>query len=200
MKKKICIFLILLLTSSLFSSKVFLPEDYCVTYGKKEAPIKIIEYFSYLCPQCVRIFKEDFEILKKDYIDEGLVYWIFHPDPSDLITIQGMICCSYLSERRKQIFLEKIFPELLGIGRSIATEFMKKGLEVLADLDMKTISKLNEESFIKETKAFKEAYQFLVQERFIHGVPTIEINGQLYDDFPTRKFIIKKIEEIRGKK
>lgn len=189
---------LVLLAINLFG-KERLSEKFCISYGNPKAKICIYEYFSFICPQCISTFRKDFFPIKKQYIDKGEVLFIFHPDPADLVTIQGMICLSLLSNDHKKIFLETVLPELEDTNEFIACELMKKAVEVLSESKIPSISRLGDEEFIKSSEAFKAAYFFLLQQRFIKGIPTVEINGEIFEDFPDEKFLIKKIEEFKAK-
>ena len=100
--------------------KAFLSYGYFRPWGKRfsfrflpdslrqsKAKIVVMEYFSFGCESCIRLFKEDFEYFRRKYIDTGHVQWIFHPHPVDLITIQGMACLAKLE--KKISFLEAVF-------------------------------------------------------------------------------------------
>lgn len=49
--------------------------------GKPDAPVTIIKYMSLTCPYCRRFQAEAFPILKRDYIDKGLVRLILREFP-----------------------------------------------------------------------------------------------------------------------
>ena len=48
-------------------------EKYCVSFGLKDAPIKVVQYYSLICPHCVTLFKEDFTTILEKYIAPGYV-------------------------------------------------------------------------------------------------------------------------------
>jgi protein-disulfide isomerase len=41
--------------------------------GQADAPVRVVEYFSFSCPHCERFHRELFPWLKRDYIDSGKV-------------------------------------------------------------------------------------------------------------------------------
>ncbi|MFN2122388.1 MAG: thioredoxin domain-containing protein [Candidatus Promineifilaceae bacterium] len=49
--------------------------------GDPDAPVTIIEYTDYQCPYCSRYFNDSFTAIKENYIDTGMVYYIFKDFP-----------------------------------------------------------------------------------------------------------------------
>ncbi len=49
--------------------------------GDPDAPVVIIEYTDFQCPYCSRHFQQTFSQIKEDFVDEGLVYYIFKDFP-----------------------------------------------------------------------------------------------------------------------
>ncbi len=165
-----------------------LPEQYTVRYGDKRAPITIVEYFSFGCGPCIRGIAEDFDYFRNKYVTSGKVRWVFHPHPVDLITVQGMVCLEALSEHQKQLFLEASILE-----RQDSPDMMLIFNAALSILKIKIIE-LQDTKAVQGTSAFKAAASYLLQSFTFSGTPTIEINGEIYDEFPTRAFIEEKIE------
>jgi protein-disulfide isomerase len=52
-----------------------------VTLGSPNAPVKVLEYGAPSCPVCARFEMDNFDQLKKTYIDTGKVYFIFRVFP-----------------------------------------------------------------------------------------------------------------------
>jgi len=55
------------------------PDD--MYLGKAEAKLTIIEYASLSCPHCAKFNAEVFPKIKADYIDKGLVRWVYRDYP-----------------------------------------------------------------------------------------------------------------------
>ena len=160
-----------------------LPEDCTISYGDPRAPIHVVEYFSFSCPQCLDLLKNEFPKAREKYIHPGKVYWTFHPDPADLLTLQAMICFKALTSEEKTLLLEEtvnhLNPKSLGKGRFLLQEIMKS----LG----KPQPSLNDLQWIEKTEAFQEAYLYLSQKQVPSDLPTIEVNGRLYKEFPSLK-------------
>ncbi|MCB1076138.1 MAG: thioredoxin domain-containing protein [Simkania sp.] len=166
-----------------------LPSAYTISYGDPQAPIHVVEYFSFSCPQCLALLKKEFPHVQEKYINPGKVYWSFHPDPADLLTLQAMICLETLSQGDKQLLLEEtarhLKPHSLGKGCFLLQEIMKGLGKPLPDLyDLK---------WIEKTQAFQKAYTYLSQKQVPSDLPTVEINGILYENFPTLSFLSRQL-------
>lgn len=55
--------------------------------GAADAPVTMVEYFSFSCPHCARFYKENFPRLKRDYIDDGKVRWVFRDFPLNMAAL-----------------------------------------------------------------------------------------------------------------
>lgn len=186
MAKRVMFLMSLLTLNACLSAFEKLPPQYQITYGNQHAPIQAVEYFSLSCPKCLQSFKKDFPSLRKKYVNSHDVYWVFHPSPADLLTLQAMVCLEKLSEEEKRVFLEVVVENLEDPSEGClimqtAIKTLGKPLPQLAQLD-----------YLKQTSAFTSAYQFLKQEDVIKELPTVEINGKVYDEFPNSKFLEKK--------
>ncbi len=52
--------------------------------GARDAPVTIVEYFSFSCSHCARFHREAFPKLKRDYIDTGKLRFVFRDFPLNL--------------------------------------------------------------------------------------------------------------------
>jgi hypothetical protein len=107
-----------------------LGQQYLISYGKEDASIKLVEYFSFQCPHCINIFKNDFARIKKEYIDTGKILFEFHPTPLDLPTLQAMVCLAQLDAHQKQLFLEVMFEEAIPNEPELMAQFMMAAMGI----------------------------------------------------------------------
>jgi len=57
------------------------PDEHVL--GKADAPLTIIEYASMTCPHCAHFNEETMPRIKSEFIDKGLVRFVFRPFPLD---------------------------------------------------------------------------------------------------------------------
>ncbi|MCB1073022.1 MAG: thioredoxin domain-containing protein [Simkania sp.] len=167
------------------NSHTKLGEQYCITYGNPRAKIQLVEYFSLSCPLCLKLLKQDFPKLKEKYICSGDVFWVLHPDPADILTLQMMACLVKLSDREKQVFFEGILSLLSKKSSKKIVYWMQT---ILAEWG-RAIPELQELSFLEKTETFQDAYKYVQQTNAPKEVPTIEINGEVQEAFPSYTFI-----------
>lgn len=185
--------LIMGLVSSVNGSTKLDPK-YLISYGNPKAPIHIVEYFSFGCAACLRAFAEEFEGIRKTYIDTERVYWVMHPHPVDLITVQAMVCLDALTDQQRRVFLEAV---VLEHDRSPEFELLKL-MTAAMDVLKVHIPDVTDATVLQSTSAFKVAFIYQQAKPAFSGTPTIFINGRLIDAFPTRSVIDALILKEEG--
>ena len=163
-----------------------LSSDYFITFGESESKVQIVQYFSFMCPHCLGLFRKDFQEIKREYIDSGKISWIFHPVPMDLLTVQAMDCLEKLSEKEKRIFLQAILEVMPLDDSTLSLSYMQKAMEIFNQ----PLPDLKEKEYLSKTRAFQEAFHFINQKEKIDAVPAIEINGELFlREIPSQEFM-----------
>ncbi len=190
MDKWRAIYLIFVFHCGLLVSFEKLPQEYQICYGNPHAPIHVVEYFSFSCSKCVKFLKEDFSSIRQNYIDTQKVYWVFHPDPADLLTLQFMVGLEKLSSPQKRLLFETLFTHLKDKTFHLGCFIIQTAMESLKQ----PLPQLDKMEFIETTDAFKRALAFLKQKGVITTIPTVEINGKIHDEYPTRQFLVKQFE------
>lgn len=169
-----------------------LDSKYCVRYGSPKAPTKIVEFFSFQCPHCVKLFNDDFAHIRDDFIETGKVCFEFHPIPQDLSTVQALICFEKLGDNEKRLFMEVLLEEAIPSDPDLMCTLMMTAMTVF----QKPLERLNDEAFLKSHPIMEEVYCFLKQDNIVRGVPSVEINGRLFDnDVPNYQFISSMIKD-----
>lgn len=172
-----------------------LDPKYTICYGNPKAPIHIVEYFSFGCASCLRTFAEEFEGIRETYMDSGRVYWVMHPHPVDLITVQAMVYLEALTNQQRRVFLEAV---LLEHARSPGFGLLKLMMAAMDVLKVK-FPDVMDATVLQSTSAFKAAFTYQQVKPAFSGTPTLFINGRLIDEFPTRSVVdeLIHIEEER---
>lgn len=57
--------------------------------GDRDAPVTIVEYFSFSCPHCARFHREILPKLKRDYIETGKARLVFRDFPLNLAALSA---------------------------------------------------------------------------------------------------------------
>jgi hypothetical protein len=170
-----------------------LDQKYHISYGNPNANIKIVEYFSLSCAKCFDFFQTDFLPIKERYVDTGEVFWIFHPDPADLLTLQAMVCLESLPEKQRPIFFEAVLKHIQEKKLKAGCIVMQAVMEILGH----PLPHLPEMTFLETTNAFMEAFMFLKQKDVVKTIPMLEINGKLREEYPTKEFLEREIATLR---
>lgn len=72
------------------SAPVDIPTGEAYAIGDPAAPVTLIEYTDFQCPFCSRHFQQTFPLIKENYIDSGLVRYVFKDFPLTRIHPQAV--------------------------------------------------------------------------------------------------------------
>jgi len=173
-----------------------LGREYCVSYGNPQAEIEVVEYFSLSCPECIKLLKQDFPPLKEKYVNSGKVFWTLHPDPADILTLQMMECLGKLSDREKKVFFEALISRMSERPSKKNIYWMQATLAEWG----RALPELQDLNFLEKTAAFRAAFEYVKQENAPKEIPTIEVNGELKETFPSYAFIDKTLSTLLEEK
>jgi protein-disulfide isomerase len=79
------------------------------TLGKEDAPVLMVEYASLTCPHCAHFHRDTFDQIKREYVDKGLVRFVFRPFPFDAVAMGGSVLAYCLPENQFYGFLSAVF-------------------------------------------------------------------------------------------
>jgi protein-disulfide isomerase len=169
----------------------YLSDDYCIIYSDKQSQgskRSVVEYFSFSCPNCASLFREEFEEVKKEFINgnqSSAIQWKFHPIPLDFTTIQAMTCLGKLTNNQKQVFLEAILSDPDYLDPEIAPRAMQKAMDYFGvnHTVPLTIQDLEGDPLLEQ------AFAYIQKNDLIKAVPTIECDGKVYSEFPDLEFL-----------
>lgn len=177
--------LLLLVANAAYGFEKLDPK-YWVSYGNSEGRVQVVEYFSLRCPACLKFFQEEFPSVKERYIDTGAIFWSFHPNPADLLTLQAMVCLGQLGEEMRPLFFEALMHTLTPSTEcELGCKLMQTAMEMLQH----PVPDLGNIAFLEQTAEFQSAFQFLAQEDVVRAVPTVEVEGTLYPHYPSASLI-----------
>lgn len=71
------------------SGPVDVPIEGAPYIGDPNAPVVIVEYTDFQCPFCARHFSQTFGLIKQNYVDKGIVRYVFKDFPLDNIHPQA---------------------------------------------------------------------------------------------------------------
>jgi len=173
--------------------------------GNPQAPVTIIEYFSYFCGHCVHFHHQTFPLILKDYIKDGKVKFIprLYFPPYELG--EAVLCANaqgkfyeyhqYLFEHRQDLFSR-------GQEFKSREEFIEeliKGLKRFAvklELDETKFNQcLDSHQYQNMVKQWIEAGQ----KAGVQGTPTFFINGQMVVGNQPYQVIKEVIEKALNK-
>lgn len=185
MRKSLLTVLLLAKTLSLGAFEK-LPENYTISLGTLEAKHKITEYFSLSCALCLKLLKEEFPKIYTKQIAEKKIHWTFHPDPTDLSTLQLMVCLEKLPQAKRWAFFWEVVSVVKpnNVGRN---SFLLQELSKHFGLDLPL---LHDVKWLESTNAYKIAYKYIQQDDAPKIIPAIEVDGFMEEDaLPNQKFI-----------
>ena len=166
-----------------------------IVSGQDDAKITIIAYESLTCSHCADFHNNIYPLLKKEFIDTGLVKIEFRHFPLDIVALNASKISQCKQDQSLEIMMSLYSDQQAWIkGKTIeeANENLKKFLEnknFTLDFE-KCISDKKIEDFvlsdrIEGTKKFE-----------INSTPTIIINGKKFEKTLNYKNLKKSLEKL----
>ena len=190
MKKTILLILIILG----FSNKVNAEINRIIS-GQDNAKITIIAYESLTCSHCADFHNNIYPLLKKEFIDTGLVKIEFRHFPLDIVALNASKISQCKQDQSLEIMMSLYSDQQAWIkGKTIeeANENLKKFVE------NKNFN-LNFEKCISD----KKIEDFVLSDRIegtkkfeINSTPTIIINGKKFEKTLNYKNLKKSLEKL----
>ncbi len=172
-----------------------LPMD--VVYGDPAAPVKVVEYASLSCHHCKNFHLETLKPLKKQYIANGSVYFVYRHFPLNLSALRAaqLVECSKEHDKA-HAFLDALFTTQKNWA------YQRTEAEVLAQL--RTIAKIGGitgEAF-DQCVGDSAAEEVLLQQQVraskelnINSTPSLFIQGKPFTQRKTLITVQKAIDE-----
>lgn len=190
MKKIKLVLLIFFIFSSKSSAENIIP----IIEGNRSAKIKLIVYESLTCSHCANFHNEVYPLLKKEFIEKGLVNIEFRNFPLDLAALNGSKLAHCKNDGNSKILHTLYKNQNKWIRGNNILDINKNLGEVIKENNLN----INMESCFKN----KKIEDHILQERIdgskkydIQSTPTLIINGEKFD----KKLNYKNLEKILKK-
>ena len=167
--------------------------------GDEYAPIEIIEYASYTCPHCATFHADVYPKLKINYIDKGLVKFVYREVYFDKYGMWASMIARCAGPDRFFGMTDQIYRKQSDWARAesdvaIVTKLRKIGL--LAGLDETQLNACLQDGV--KLRSLVEWYSENAKRDEIKSTPTLIINGEKHSNQSYEK-LTEKLDEILGK-
>ncbi len=167
--------------------------------GDLDAPIEMIEYASFTCPHCATFHANVYPKLKINYIDKGLVKFIYREVYFDKYGMWASMIARCADADRFFGMTDQIYRKQSNWARAesdvaIVTQLRKIGL--LAGLDESQLSACLQDGV--KLRALVEWYSENAKRDEIKSTPTLIINGEKHSN-QSYEQLTEILDEILGK-
>ena len=167
--------------------------------GDLDAPIEMIEYASFTCPHCATFHAAVYPKLKINYIDKGLVKFIYREVYFDKYGMWASMIARCAGADRFFGMTDQIYRKQSNWARAesdvaIVTQLRKIGL--LAGLDESQLSVCLQDGV--KLRALVEWYSENAKRDEIKSTPTLIINGEKHSN-QSYEQLTEILDEILGK-
>ena len=167
--------------------------------GDLDAPIEIIEYASFTCPHCATFHADVYPKLKINYIDKGLVKFIYREVYFDKYGMWASMIARCAGADRFFGMTDQIYRKQSSWARAesdvaIVTQLRKIGL--LAGLDESQLNACLQDGV--KLRALVEWYSENAKRDEIKSTPTLIINGEKHSN-QSYEQLTEILDEILGK-
>ena len=167
--------------------------------GDEDAPIEMIEYASFTCPHCANFHADVYPKLKINYIDKGLVKFIYREVYFDKYGMWASMIARCAGPDKFFGMTDQIYRKQSVWARAesdvaIVTELRKIGL--LAGLDETQLGQCLQDGV--KLRALVEWYSENAKRDEIKSTPTLVINGEQHSNQSYEK-LTKILDEILEK-
>lgn len=164
--------------------------------GYPTAPVTIIEYASLTCPHCAHFHNTVYPSLKKDWIDKGLVKFVYRDFPLDQSAFYAAIAVTCLPVEQRPKALATLFknqsdwPSVSfedGVGK-----FLKQDVD--AAIDFGKIKACV--ATVDQQRQVAQPALDIRQAKQIEGTPAIFINGKPFTGTRSVETLGKAIQDL----
>ncbi len=193
---KLIIFIIIILLSNNSQGRIVdtIEALQNKSIGMESAPVKMIEFASLTCGHCAKFHNEVFPKLKKNYIDNGKIFFTYQDFPLDKYALKASVIARCSGKEKYFSFLKVLynkqkdwtssqdpFKSLLKIAKFGGL----KNDEIKVCVGNKSIEDGILKNRLNSTKKFD-----------IKATPTIYLNGEKYDGDLTFEALKLKLDSL----
>jgi protein-disulfide isomerase len=162
--------------SATFSSVEIAADDFVM--GKADAPVTLVEYASLTCPHCASFHTTVLPIIKKDYIDKGLVRLVYRDFPLDNLALTGSVIARCAGRDRYFGFIDALFSGQESWARDQNPVAAMSRIARLGGMSQEEFSaclknKEITDAVLKQRLEADQKYQ-------VRSTPTVLVNGEKY--------------------
>ena len=150
--------------------------------GNEDAPVVLIEYASFTCPHCRNFHEDSFLKLKKDYIEPGLVKYIFREVYFDKYGLWAAMVARCGGSKKYFGLIDLIFKKqdewTTGDVDEVVAKLERIGkISGMSDNEIQNCMQNN-----TKARALVEKYRENALKDDIKSTPSFIINGKLYSN------------------
>ncbi len=195
MKKIVYILIVLFLNSNSVAIETNRLTD--ITDGDDNAKIKIFVYQSLTCPHCATFHKEIYPLLKKEFIDTGIIKIYFKHFPLDLAALNAAKILRCIDKKSRIAFLDHLYEtqKIWTIGEKI--EDINNNLK-----NSVLMFGIDEKNF-ENCLVLEDVEDYILNSRIeaaknykIESTPTIIINDEKFEGSLDYKTLKEEIEKL----
>jgi protein-disulfide isomerase len=150
--------------------------------GAANAPITIIEYASLTCPHCAHFHADVLPKLKAEYVDKGLVKFVYRDFPLDRVALGAAQIARCLPPDRYFGFLDVLYKQQDQWASGRDGEAMIGRVKQLARLAGLPPAEIEACATSAERQKKVVDMRFAGEQQFqVRGTPTLIINGKRHD-------------------
>lgn len=151
--------------------------------GNPDATVEIIEYASFTCPHCATFHKGPFKQLKEEYIDTGLIRFVYREVYFDRFGLWASLVARCGGEERffgitDLLYAEQATWTRAGEPAAIVEELRKIGR--VAGLTTETLEACLQDA--ERAQALVAWYQQNAEEDGVQSTPSFVINGKMHSN------------------
>lgn len=157
-----------------------------MTMGNPDAAVTVIEYASFTCPHCANFHAENFKMLKADYIDTGLINFVYRDVYFDRPGLWAAIVarCGEGAENRFFGIADMIYQQQSDWARAGSPQAMVDQLRTIGKTAGLTDAQLDAcFTDAANAEALWAYYVKNAEADDVNSTPSFVINGRKYNNF-----------------